>query len=178
MLSGDAAGGGAGGVGASVDLPTFDDVVAAHDRLRGRVLRTPVLSSPRFDERVGRRVLLKCENLQHAGAFKFRGASNALLELEAARRTAGADAGGGARVVATHSSGNHGAALARAASSSRAATSTSRSARSSRDGTPSRADQRCASMSQVSTTVSGLSERLSMPSSTSQRASSGWSDGP
>lgn len=115
-MSGDAAGGGAGGVGASVDLPTFDDVVAAHDRLRGRVLRTPVLSSPRFDERVGRRVLLKCENLQHAGAFKFRGASNALLELEAARRTAGADAGGGARVVATHSSGNHGAALARAAS--------------------------------------------------------------
>lgn len=105
-----------------VDLPTFGDVVAAHDRLRGHVARTPVLASPRFDERVGRRVVFKCENLQHAGAFKFRGASNALLQLEAARSTAsqtaaGAGAGiaGAARVVATHSSGNHGAALARAA---------------------------------------------------------------
>lgn len=105
-----------------VDLPDFGDVVAAHDRLRGLVVRTPVLASPRFDERVGRRVLFKCENLQHAGAFKFRGASNALLQLEAARvgaiaAAAGAEAGSGAgtRVVATHSSGNHGAALARAA---------------------------------------------------------------
>lgn len=102
-----------------VDLPTFDDVVAAHDRLRGHVARTPVLASPRFDERVGRRVVFKCENLQHAGAFKFRGASNALLQLEAAARKAAAGAGAGiagaARVVATHSSGNHGAALARAA---------------------------------------------------------------
>lgn len=109
MLSGVAAGG-----GASVDLPNFDDVVDAHDRLRGHVARTPVLGSPRFDERVGRRVVFKCENLQHAGAFKFRGASNALLQLEAARATA-SGAGAGARVVATHSSGNHGAALARAA---------------------------------------------------------------
>ena len=102
------------GVAASVDLPSFDDVVDAHDRLRGHVARTPVLGSPRFDERVGRRVVFKCENLQHAGAFKFRGASNALLQLEAARATA-SGAGAGARVVATHSSGNHGAALARAA---------------------------------------------------------------
>ncbi len=109
MLSGVAAGG-----AASVDLPDFDDVVDAHDRLRGHVARTPVLGSPRFDERVGRRVVFKCENLQHAGAFKFRGASNALLQLEAARATA-SGAGAGARVVATHSSGNHGAALARAA---------------------------------------------------------------
>ena len=97
-----------------VDLPDFGDVVAAHDRLRGRVARTPVLASPRFDGRVGRRVVFKCENLQHAGAFKFRGASNALLQLEAARAAA-PDAAPGARVVATHSSGNHGAALARAA---------------------------------------------------------------
>lgn len=109
MLSGVAAGG-----AASVDLPDFGDVVDAHDRLRGHVARTPVLGSPRFDERVGRRVVFKCENLQHAGAFKFRGASNALLQLEAARATA-SGAGAGARVVATHSSGNHGAALARAA---------------------------------------------------------------
>lgn len=109
MLSGVAAGG-----AASVDLPDFGDVVEAHDRLRGHVARTPVLGSPRFDERVGRRVVFKCENLQHAGAFKFRGASNALLQLEASRATA-SGAGAGARVVATHSSGNHGAALARAA---------------------------------------------------------------
>lgn len=109
MLSGVAAGG-----AASVDLPDFGDVVDAHDRLRGHVARTPVLGSPRFDERVGRRVVFKCENLQHAGAFKFRGASNALLQLEASRATA-SGAGAGARVVATHSSGNHGAALARAA---------------------------------------------------------------
>jgi threonine dehydratase len=109
VLSGVAAGG-----AASVDLPSFGDVVDAHDRLRGHVARTPVLGSPRFDERVGRRVVFKCENLQHAGAFKFRGASNALLQLEATRATA-SGAGAGARVVATHSSGNHGAALARAA---------------------------------------------------------------
>ncbi|MFM7396938.1 MAG: threonine/serine dehydratase [Gammaproteobacteria bacterium] len=88
----------------TADLPTFDDVVAAHDRLLGRVLRTPVLNVARFDARVGRRVLFKCENLQHVGAFKLRGATNALLQLESV-----------SRVVATHSSGNHGAALARAA---------------------------------------------------------------
>jgi len=87
-----------------IDLPTFDDIVAAEGRLLSRVLRTPVLHSPRFDARVGRRVLFKCENLQHVGAFKLRGATNALLQLEAS-----------SKVVATHSSGNHGAALARAA---------------------------------------------------------------
>jgi len=88
----------------TVDIPTFDDVVAAYGRLLGRVLRTPVLNFARFDSRVGRRVLLKCENLQHGGAFKLRGATNKLLQLESA-----------SRIVATHSSGNHGAALARAA---------------------------------------------------------------
>ncbi len=88
----------------AVDLPTFADVAAAQVRLGGRVLRTPVMHFPRFDARVGRRVLFKCENLQHIGAFKFRGATNALLQLES-----------GSKVVATHSSGNHGAALARAA---------------------------------------------------------------
>ena len=88
----------------AVDLPRFDDVVAAHGRLLGRVLRTPVMNFPRFDARVDRRVWFKCENLQHIGAFKFRGATNALLQLESAEK-----------IVATHSSGNHGAALARAA---------------------------------------------------------------
>ena len=92
-----------------VDLPVFEDVVAALGRLQGRALRTPVMNSPRFDARVGCEVHFKCENLQHAGAFKFRGALNALLQLDAAARPESA------RVVATHSSGNHGAALARAA---------------------------------------------------------------
>ncbi len=96
-------------VTAEVDLPVFEDVVAALGRLQGRTLRTPVMNSPRFDARVGCEVHFKCENLQHAGAFKFRGALNALLQLDAAATP------GSARVVATHSSGNHGAALARAA---------------------------------------------------------------
>jgi hypothetical protein len=65
-------------------LPVFADVVAASGRLEGRVIHTPVMSSERFDARVGRKVLLKCENLQHIGAFKFRGALNTLLQLEAA----------------------------------------------------------------------------------------------
>ena len=93
-----------------VDLPDFAAVVAAAGRLQGRIARTPVLRSDRLDARSGRRVYLKCENLQHAGAFKYRGATNALLALEDE-----AAAGRRARVVATHSSGNHGAALARAA---------------------------------------------------------------
>ncbi|MGA1375210.1 MAG: threonine ammonia-lyase [Steroidobacteraceae bacterium] len=88
----------------AVDLPRFDDVVAAHGRLLGRVVRTPVMNFPRFDARVDRRVWFKCENLQHVGAFKFRGATNALLQLD-----------GVGKIVATHSSGNHGAALARVA---------------------------------------------------------------
>jgi len=93
-------------------LPVFADVVAAAGRLEGRVLRTPVMRAERFDARVGRKVLLKCENLQHVGAFKFRGALNTLLQLESERHVSKSAA---PRVVATHSSGNHGAALARAA---------------------------------------------------------------
>jgi len=89
-------------------LPDFADVVAAAGRLQGRVRRTPVMRSERFDERVGRSVAFKCENLQQGGAFKLRGALNALLSLPA-------DAA--VRRVATHSSGNHGNALAIAARS-------------------------------------------------------------
>lgn len=92
-----------------MDLPVFADVVAAAGRLAGRARRTPVVSAERFDARVARRVSLKCENLQHIGAFKYRGAFNALAQHEALAR---AD---DPRIVATHSSGNHGAALARAA---------------------------------------------------------------
>ena len=90
------------------DLPDFAAVLAAAARLDGRIRRTAVVNSPEFDQRVGRRVWFKCENLQRGGAFKIRGALNAVLQLKAPAR--------GARLrVVTHSSGNHGAALALAA---------------------------------------------------------------
>jgi threonine dehydratase len=86
-------------------LPDFSDVVAAAGRLGPHVVRTPVMRSDAFDARAGCRVFFKCENLQTGGAFKYRGAMNVLLQLDAARTP----------VVITHSSGNHGNALARAA---------------------------------------------------------------
>jgi threonine dehydratase len=89
----------------TVDLPDFSDVVAAAGRLQPHVVRTPVMRSPAFEARVGGEVFFKCENLQVGGAFKYRGAMNVLLQLDAVRTP----------VVITHSSGNHGNALARAA---------------------------------------------------------------
>lgn len=86
-------------------LPGFADVVAAAARLGPHIVRTPVVRSAAFDARVGREVFFKCENLQTGGAFKYRGAMNVALQLDA-RRTP---------VVITHSSGNHGNALALAA---------------------------------------------------------------
>jgi threonine dehydratase len=86
-------------------LPAFGDVVAAAARLGPHLVRTPVLRNDAFDARVDRRVYFKCENLQTGGSFKFRGAMNVLLQLDAARTP----------VVVTHSSGNHGNALALAA---------------------------------------------------------------
>ena len=85
---------------------TFADVLAAAARLAGRVHVTPVLRSRTLDEMTGAHLHFKCENLQRAGAFKIRGATNAVQAL--------ADAAA-ARGVVTHSSGNHGAALALAA---------------------------------------------------------------
>jgi threonine dehydratase len=79
------------------------DILAAAKRLEPWVHRTPVLTSRTLDDRAGSAVFLKCENLQRVGAFKFRGAMNALLLLENEQRTAG---------VVAHSSGNHGQALA------------------------------------------------------------------
>ena len=70
------------------------------------VHRTPVLTSGQLDAISGARLFFKCENFQKVGAFKFRGATNAVLNLTEARRAAG---------VVTHSSGNHAAALAHAA---------------------------------------------------------------
>ena len=83
----------------------FSDVIDASKRLDGVVLGTPVVNSPEIDEMAGRRVFMKCENLQHVGAFKFRGATNAVKML-------GDDAEPG---ICTHSSGNHGQAVALAA---------------------------------------------------------------
>ena len=87
-------------------VPTFDDVQEAASRLAGLVHHTPVLTCASLDDRVGAQVFCKCENFQRAGAFKFRGASNAVMSLSDAEAKQG---------VATHSSGNHGAALALAA---------------------------------------------------------------
>ncbi len=82
------------------------DVQAAAGRLEGVAHRTPVITSRTLDELTGARVFLKAENLQRAGAFKFRGAFNAVAALPDAERRAG---------VATVSSGNHAQALALAA---------------------------------------------------------------
>jgi threonine dehydratase len=92
--------------GESRDIPDIEDVFLAHARIRESVRQTPVLNDPFLDEALGCRLYCKCENLQRAGAFKFRGASNALACL----RENGVEGD-----VATHSSGNHGAALALAA---------------------------------------------------------------
>lgn len=89
-----------------MQLPTHDDVAAAAARIAGRVVRTPTLRNALLDELTGGTVLLKAESLQRTGSFKLRGATNAVLQLSAAERRAG---------VVTHSSGNHGQALACAA---------------------------------------------------------------
>ena len=67
-------------------LPTFDDVVAAAARIDGHAHKTPVLLSSTLDHRVGAQVFFKCENFQRMGAFKFRGAFNALSRFDAAQR--------------------------------------------------------------------------------------------
>lgn len=87
-------------------LPTFDDVRGARQRIAGRIARTPVLHARSLDERAGCEVFLKCENFQRAGAFKFRGATNRLLQLTEAERRRG---------VLAFSSGNHAQAVALAA---------------------------------------------------------------
>lgn len=84
----------------------IDAVQAAATRIAGQVHRTPVVTCATLDRLSGRRLFFKCENLQRAGAFKFRGASNAVLSLSPPQA---------ARGVATHSSGNHAQALALAA---------------------------------------------------------------
>lgn len=85
--------------------PTYADVLAAGERMDGLIRRTPIFSSATLNREFGREVHFKCENFQKVGAFKARGALNAVLNLSI--NTA---------AVVTHSSGNHGAALAWAAS--------------------------------------------------------------
>ncbi len=84
----------------------LDSIRAAHERIRPFIHRTPVLTSIRLSESGGGALFFKCENFQKIGAFKARGATNAVFSLDDATARRG---------VATHSSGNHGAAVARAA---------------------------------------------------------------
>ncbi|ENH6341982.1 threo-3-hydroxy-L-aspartate ammonia-lyase, partial [Burkholderia vietnamiensis] len=84
-------------------LPTYDDVAAAAARLQGHAHRTPVMTSSTLDDALGAQVFFKCENLQRMGAFKFRGAFNALSRFDATQRRNG---------VITFSSGNHAQAIA------------------------------------------------------------------
>ena len=87
-------------------LPTLADILAAHTRIRPYIHWTPVLTSNSINEILGAEFFFKCENFQKVGAFKFRGATNAVLSLTPDDL---------ARGVGTHSSGNHAAALALAA---------------------------------------------------------------
>jgi len=84
-------------------LPAYDDILLAARRLDGVAHKTPVLHDTPIDQRVGAEVFFKCENLQRVGAFKFRGAWNALSQLSERDRRKG---------VITHSSGNHAQAVA------------------------------------------------------------------
>ncbi len=87
-------------------IPDFSDVVRAHAKIAGLVHRTPLYSSESINRITGGEIYFKCENFQKVGAFKFRGACNAVFSLSDAEAQKG---------VATHSSGNHAAALALAA---------------------------------------------------------------
>jgi threonine dehydratase len=88
------------------DFPTYDDVIAAHERIAPYIHRTPVMTSSYINSLVGAELFFKCENFQKAGAFKARGASNAVFGLTDEQAAKG---------VATHSSGNHGTCLSYAA---------------------------------------------------------------
>ncbi|MEO7129431.1 MAG: pyridoxal-phosphate dependent enzyme, partial [Rhodoferax sp.] len=86
-----------------LQLPTYDDVAAAALRLDGHAHRTPVLRSRTADALLGAKLFFKCENFQRMGAFKFRGAFNALSQFTPAQRKTG---------VLAFSSGNHAQAIA------------------------------------------------------------------
>jgi threonine dehydratase len=87
-------------------LPVFSDILAAHELIKPFIHRTPVLTSQSINSLMGCELFFKCENFQKVGAFKFRGATNAVFSLTDEEAASG---------VGTHSSGNHAAALALAA---------------------------------------------------------------
>lgn len=90
----------------ALDLPTYEDMLAAHERIKPHIRRTEVLTSPYLDELSGAQLFFKCENFQVPGAFKVRGAANAVFGLDDDQAAKG---------VATHSSGNHASCLSYAA---------------------------------------------------------------
>lgn len=87
-------------------IPTYQDMLDAHDRIRPHIRRTPVRTSDHLNALTGAQLFFKCENFQEPGAFKVRGASNAVFGLDAEQAAKG---------VATHSSGNHASCLSYAA---------------------------------------------------------------
>jgi len=87
-------------------IPTYEDVLVAHERIKPYIHKTPVLTSTRLNEMTGAELFFKCENLQKAAAFKVRGACNAVFGLSEEKAKMG---------VATHSSGNHALCLSYAA---------------------------------------------------------------
>ena len=87
-------------------LPSLSDIQSAHLRIKPFIHQTPVLSSQQLNALFNCELFFKCENFQKVGAFKFRGATNAVLSLSPEEKSKG---------VVTHSSGNHAAALALAA---------------------------------------------------------------
>jgi threonine dehydratase len=89
-----------------IRLPTFDDVLAARERLKPHLVATPLIEHPALNARTGARVLVKCENLQRVGAFKFRGAFNKIAQVDRQRYPGG---------VVACSSGNHAQGVAAAA---------------------------------------------------------------
>ena len=89
-----------------MSIPTNESIIAAHERIKPHIHQTPVMTSASIDEMAGCSLFFKCENFQKVGAFKARGAMNASLKLSNEQRIKG---------IATHSSGNHAQALARAA---------------------------------------------------------------
>jgi len=89
-----------------MQLPNYEDIIKAHKKIEQFIIRTPVISNPVINKMFKAEIFFKCENLQKVKAFKFRGATNAVLNLSEKEAING---------VATHSSGNHAAALALAA---------------------------------------------------------------
>ncbi|MES0813104.1 beta-hydroxyaspartate dehydratase BhcB [Roseibium sp. SCPC15] len=87
-------------------IPSLEDMLVAHERIKPHIHRTPVLTSSFLNDLTGAELFFKCENFQKAGAFKVRGASNAVFGLDEETAKAG---------VATHSSGNHALSLSYAA---------------------------------------------------------------